>query len=49
MLITVINKRGTTRNIEDTQLHEYEAKGYKKVEVKQEVAPAKNTNKKEDK
>ena len=34
MLITVINKRGTTRNIEDTQLHEYEAKGYKKVEAK---------------
>lgn len=31
-MIKVENERGTTRNIEDTQLAEYERKGYKKVE-----------------
>lgn len=45
----VINARGTTRNIEDTQLHEYEARGYKKVEATKETATTKNTSKKEDK
>lgn len=33
-MLKVINARGTTRNIEDTQLAEYERKGYKKVEDK---------------
>lgn len=30
MLIKVINARGTTRNIEETQLAEYARRGYKK-------------------
>lgn len=30
-MIKIINKRGTTRNIEDTQFNEYERKGYVRV------------------
>lgn len=41
MSILVINSRGTTRNIEDKQLREYEAKGYKKVADKKETEKAK--------
>lgn len=41
----VINKRGTTRNIEDSQYNEYRAKGYEKVESKK-IEP--KEDKKED-
>lgn len=30
----IINARGTTRNINESQFKEYERKGYKKVEAK---------------
>lgn len=41
MLVKVINKRGTTRMVEETQLAEYARKGYEKVAPKVEVkAPA---------
>ena len=45
-MIKVINVRGTTRNIEDTQLAEYERKGYKKVTEKTEkiIDKPKNNN-----
>lgn len=33
-MIKVINKRGTTRNIDESQLNEYKLKGYNKVEEK---------------
>lgn len=41
----VVNKHGTTRNIDEKQYNEYKRKGYEKVEVEPvvEEAPKYNT------
>lgn len=48
-MIKVINKRGTTRNIEDTQFNEYERKGYVRVTEPQSKTNTNSNNNKTEK